>query len=314
MKKIHTLLFLILLPVLAFAQSDSEITISTSPNVPEPGQRVVLKLESFAINLTDSNIKWFAKNQVIKEGEGATSISFIAPEESVNIAVQVLTPEGDELAKSIIISASSVDLLWEAPDTYSPPFYKGKALPGPESLVKFVAVPSATKELGQSGTKGVDFMWQRNDVNMGSNSGKGKDSYTILLDSLKNSESLNVATNYAGKVASAETVIKPFDLGVSIYPLSSGGEPFITRALRSGDIVNREASFFAAPYSAHPKYLDSKNIKFSWMIGQDVVKPTSRPFLITLVPSDGDAQKLEISYEILKSLFDGFKRTYQIKI
>jgi hypothetical protein len=303
-----------LTPNISLAQTESDIDVKTSPSIPEPGQRLVVTLESFSVNLTDSNIRWFANGQVIKEGEGVNSISFIAPNDSLRLVVQIITPEKSELIKSINISASSVDMLWEAPDTYAPPFYKGKSLPGPESLVKFVAIPSASPKLGQSGTKQVNFIWQRNSQVSGSSNGKGRDSYTILMDSLKNSELVEVATSYVGKVASAENEFKPFDLNLSIYPLSSGGEPFITRALRSGDSINRESSFFAAPYGAHPKYLDSKNIKFSWSVANSNISPSSRPFLITLSPNNNSDQNLQISYEIIKSLFDGFYRTYQLKI
>lgn len=322
MKKLLTLsvsimfmaFLLCLAPNTIGAQTDSDIDVKTSPNIPEPGQKVTVSLESFSVNLSDSSIRWFAKGQIIKEGEGVNSITFIAPNDTLTLAVQIMTPERAEIIKSIVISASSVDMLWEAPDTYAPPFYKGKSLPGPESLVKFVGIPSATPTFGQNGTKQVNFIWQRNSQVSGSSNGKGRDSYTILMDSLKNSELIEVATSYLGKVASAETTLKPFELGASIYPLSSGGEPFITRALRSGDSINRESSFFAAPYGAHPKYLDSQNIKFAWNIGDNVISPNSRPFLITLSPGGGDNQNLQISYEIIKSLFDGFKRTYQIKI
>ena len=315
MKKFYTLLLLtIFLPILGHAQSASDVNINISPTIPEPGERVVLTLESFSVNLTDSNIRWLAKSQVIKEGAGIRSISFVAPNDDLSIVIQILTPEHTEIVKSLTLSASSVDLLWEAPDTYTPPFYRGKALPGPESLIKFVGIPSAVTQFGQTGTKNTDFIWQRDTNTVGEAGGRGRDSYTLLFDSLKNSELFNVSTNYAGKIASAETVIKPFDLNLSIYPLSSGGEPFITRALRSGDSVNRESSFFAAPYGAHPKYLDNTSIKFDWLIGGNSISPGSRPFLITLSPSGNNNQNLEIMYEGIKSLFDGFKRTYQIKI
>lgn len=314
MKKIYILLILLLAPFIINAQTESDVSVNISPNIPEPGERVVLTLESFTVNLTGSNIRWFAKSQIIKQGDGATSISFIVPNEDLNIVAQIITPERTEIVKTIFISSSSLDLLWEAPDTYTPPFYRGKALPGPESLVKFVGIPSSAKQMGQTGVKNVDFVWQRNSVNSGSSSGKGKDSYIILLDNLKKSESVNLTTNNLGSIANAETVFKPFNLNVSIYPLSSGGEPFITRALRSGDSVNRESSFFASPYGAHPKYLDSKNIKFTWGITNSNISPNSRPFLITLTPNENSDQELNISYEMVKSLFDGFARTYQIKI
>ncbi len=305
---------LCLVPTHTSAQTASDIDIKTSPSIPEPGQKVTLTLESFSVNLTDSNIQWFAKGQLVKEGQGVNSITFIAPNESLTFAVQIMTPERTEIIKSITISASSVDLLWEATDTYAPPFYKGKSLPGPESLVKFVGIPSSSTKFGQEGTKQVSFIWQRNSQVAGSSNGKGKDSYTILMDSLKNSELIELATNSSGKIASAQATLKPFALDLSIYPLSSGGEPFITRALRSGDSINRESSFFASPYGARPKYLDSKNIKFYWSVAGNNISPNSRPFLITLSPGGDSNQEMKVSYEIIKSLFDGFARTYQIKI
>lgn len=176
---------LCLAPFKIYAQTASDIDIKTSPNIPEPGEKVTITLESFSVNLTDSNIRWFAKGQVIKEGEGVNSITFIAPNESLTLAVQIMTPERTEIIKSITISASSVDMLWEAPDTYAPPFYKGKSLPGPESLVKFVGIPSATPTFGQNGTKQVSFIWQKDSQVIGSSNGKGKDSYTILMNNLK---------------------------------------------------------------------------------------------------------------------------------
>lgn len=296
------------------AQGFDDVVVKVSPTVPEPGQKVIVGLESFNVNLDSSRIIWYIKSQIVKDGEGAKSITFTAPNEDVNIVAQILTPENSEIIKNILISASSVDLLWEAPDTYTPPFYKGKALPGIESLVKFVAIPSASVKMGESGIKNVSFIWSRNDENLGSSSGRGRDFFTILFDDLKTSEAVGVATNTAGKIATAETTFKPFKLGLSVYPLSPGGEPFMFRALRSGDRVNSETSFFSAPYGSSPRYLNSQSLKFTWAFDQSSFSPSGRPYLLTITPSQGVSELLEISYKIPKSLFGDFKRAYQIEI
>lgn len=315
MKKFYFLILFIFFSINpVWAQNGLDVSVKVSPNIPEPNERVVVSLESFGVNLSDSTIRWFIKKQIVKEGVGVTSISFIAPSEDLQIIAQIQTPEGTEIVRQIFISASSVDLLWEAPDTYAPPFYKGKALPGPESLVKFVAIPSAAGKIGQQASKSVDFIWSVDGENVGSSSGKGKESFTVIFDSLKDSQLIGVASNSFGKIASAEMTIKPFDLNLSVYPISSGGEPFITRALRSGDLINKETAFFAAPYGAHPRYLDSKNISFSWKIAGSSVKPSGRPYLATITSGAGLSESLSISYEIARSLFKGFERTYRIEI
>lgn len=311
MKKIIAII-LILLPLnLTLAQND-DVSVKVSPVLPEAGERVYVSLESFSVNLSDSNISWFSKKQIIKQGEGVTSINFIVPQESVDLVIQIITPEAQEIVKNITISGNSNDLLWEAPDTYTPPFYKGKALPGPESLVKFVSLPSSLNNFNL--TKNADFVWSRNGSIIGPSSGKGRDSYSILMDSTKDVEKISVTTNYLNQRSNNEVSFKPFNMSVSVYPLSSGGEPFIARSLRNGDVVNKEVSFFAAPYGAHPKYLSSRGLTYSWKIGSESITPTSRPFLITVSPNNQSDQNVYVGYEMAKSLFDGISRVFQIKI
>lgn len=305
-------LILILFPLtISFAQSN-DITISTSPSFPEPGEKVFVEISSFSENIEDSDITWFANGSIVKQGQGVLKISFTAPSEPVKINVQIITPENQEILKEIQVFASSIDLLWEAPDTYTPPFYKGKALPGPESLVKFIAIPSAAKTEQQ--IKNSNFSWEQNNEPNSKNSGRGKNTFLTSFDPLRNDESVRVFSNSAGIEASAETTLKPFRMSVSVYPLSSGGEPFIARALRSGDIINKEVSFFAAPYGARPKYLGNTSLNYSWNLGGSALSPASRPFLVTLTPGSGQDQNLSINYNIIKSLFDGVSRVFQIKI
>ena len=311
MKKILFIILFLISFKTTLAQS-SGVTIETSPLYPEPGERMSVEVSSYTVNLSESFISWYAKGQTLKEGEGVTSINFITPNERIRITAQIITPDNQEIVTFVDISASSVDLLWEAPNSYTPPFYKGKALPGPESLVKFTAIPTSENSINSS--QNSQFYWEHNQEENSRNNGRGKASFSFILSPLRNQETVSVRSITSGRTATAETTISFFPMSVSVYPLSSGGEPFILRSLRNGDVINREITFFSAPYGASPKYLDNRTISFSWKINSAQVSPNSRPFIATITPGSLVEQSLGVGNEIIDSLFDKVSRVFSIRI
>lgn len=311
MKKILFIILFLISFKTTLAQS-SGVTIETAPLYPEPGERMTVEISSYTVNLSESFISWYAKGQTLKEGEGVTSISFITPNERIRITAQIITPDRQEIVTFVDVSASSVDLLWEAPNSYTPPFYKGKALPGPESLVKFTAIPISDSSINSA--QNSQFYWEHNQEENSRNNGRGKSSFSVILSPLRNQETVSVRTITSGRTATAETTISFFPMSASVYPLSSGGEPFILRSLRNGDVVNREVTFFSAPYGASPKYLDNRTISFLWRLNRIQVSPSSRPFITTITPGSLTEQDLSIEFEMIDSLFDKVSRVFNIRI
>lgn len=311
MKKIIFIVLLLISFNTSLAQTN-EVSIETSPTYPQPGERMTVEISSYTVNLSESFITWYAKGQTLKQGEGVTSINFITPNEQIRITAQIITPDRQEIVTFVDISASSVDLLWEAPNSYTPPFYKGKALPGPESLVRFTAIPTAETSLAS--LQNSLFYWEHNGEENLRNNGKGKSSFSLILSPIRNQEDVSVRSITSGRTAVAETSISFFPMSISVYPLSSGGEPFISRSLRSGDSVNREITFFSAPYGASPRYLDNQSILYRWRIGRSQISPNSRPFITTITPGSGVEQDLSLEFEIVNSLFDNISRVFRIRI
>ncbi len=133
-------------PNILYAQQEivpQDIGIQVTPNNPAPLEEVELRLESFSTNIHTAYISWFINAKQVQAGVGMSSYSFtMGPSGSVyDIEVRIRTSLLNEISKRMRLSPLDIDLLWETTDVYTPPFYRGKALPSSESTVRVVATP-----------------------------------------------------------------------------------------------------------------------------------------------------------------------------
>src|SRR3989338_635002 len=115
-----------------FAQTGAvgtELAMSISPEHPRPGESVMVSVESYNIDLNRSEAHWFVNDKPIKTGTGGKQLQVLAGRngEATSVRVVVLGENGTTYSASIIFRPAEVNLLWQA-ESYTPPFYKGKAL------------------------------------------------------------------------------------------------------------------------------------------------------------------------------------------
>lgn len=139
---IGVLCFLVASPGIAFASNFDLVTFSTTPKTPGANTSVLIRMESFAVNLSSAKILWYVNKNLIKESVADTSLKVSTGDfgEETIIDVVIITANGNSYNKQFILAPAEVDVLWEA-QTYTPPFYKGKAMPTYKSMVKVTAVP-----------------------------------------------------------------------------------------------------------------------------------------------------------------------------
>ena len=156
------------------------LDIELNPRVPGPYQEVTAEVKGAVFDLKTAHIYWYLNEEIKADGVGETSFSFTTgsiDEDSV-IDVVVVTLDGKRLDKSKTITPIEVDILWEA-DTYTPPFYKGKALPTYKSDIKLVAIPNSRKVAAHE----LMFTWKQDRFSINKNaSGYGKNSFIIQGD------------------------------------------------------------------------------------------------------------------------------------
>jgi len=122
------------------------LVIETTPKIPKPFSRITIQVNSFLTPIDGARISWFIDGVPTKEGVGEKNI--VIPTKDVGektlVKVVVVDYAGIRYEREITIIPGEVDLLWEA-STYTPPFYKGKALPTYDSQIRLSAVARFSK-------------------------------------------------------------------------------------------------------------------------------------------------------------------------
>lgn len=152
--------------------------VRLTPELPGPSQEVTAEVTSSAISVGASPIKWVLNGKTQLEGVGKKGFTFKTGEvgTTVSLHVEVVTDDYGVVAKDIDIQPSDVDVLWEA-DAYTPPFYKGKALPASQSFIKVTGIPNFKTSKGKITSENLIYQWKKTYTPNPDDSGIGKNVY-----------------------------------------------------------------------------------------------------------------------------------------
>ncbi len=311
MKKIFITLFFSLLFITktSFAQIlPEDISISLYPNNPKPGQIVSATVESFGVDLSRTSISWYYGDKLIASGTGKTEVKITSPGFGQKLPLLVRVFGGSINSEtSIVISSSELDVIWEAVDSYTHPFYKGKSLASVGSKIKAVAMPSV------GGLKNLSYSWSHNGTVLKGLSGTNKDSITIKTDALSGNESFSVNVSggtFEGENSVSLTLRYP---DVVLYPKSNG---FIDYANGFSSLIplNTEGvTLRAEPYNinVNKSILGSLDIKFNieGQIFEGEILPQELPIA---KPDNSGQSSLEISVSSIKEKLQTIKKTFTL--
>src|SRR3990167_3192742 len=150
------------LPFKANAASPSSISVNVVPENPAPNENTSITLSSYANNLDSVLISWSVNGKSVLSGIGKKSFSVNAGAagSETSVVATISLPDG-AIDTRIIIRPAVMVLLWQANDSYVPPFYKGRALPTPDSEVKVVAMPEIKSGSGFVDSKKMTPIWEQ---------------------------------------------------------------------------------------------------------------------------------------------------------
>src|SRR3989344_336700 len=210
-------LFLTLILILIFAGSfvhaqvrEGDIVLNISPEHPDQGQNVTATLSSYSTNLDKAYISWSINGREMSRGIGKKVFLFTMEGLGVTINLNgtISTIDGQSINKTIIITPTSVDMLWEAYDSYSPPFYKGKTLAGGQGYFKVVAMPNLTSKGVKISASNLSYVWSKDGDIQNSVSGWGKNYFTFKNSYLDRGNTVEVeVSDILGGANTSGTVI-----------------------------------------------------------------------------------------------------------
>ena len=276
--KIFCLLLIFLLPLSAGAASSSSILVSVAPENPTPNEEATITLSSYADDLNSVMITWVVDCKTSDSGIGKKILVVKAPEvgKALRISAIVALPDGS-IEKIIILRPVVIALLWQANDSYVPPFYRGKALPTPDSEVKVVALPEIRNGATPVSPKSLVYAWKKDYANDAGASGYGKNFYVFTNDYLETLNNVSViASTTDGKYSSSANLnIGMYDIKILFYKNDPSLGTLWEQALSDGHRIAGEEIIEAAPYFISPSDIRIPSLEWLWSINGSYVSTGS---------------------------------------
>ncbi len=229
-----------------------DLSLTASPSNPLPLQQVTISAQSFATDINQANLTWTYNGKTVQSGTGVTQITVTAPASGVTGTIVLRASGGDFDATSatLVLRPASVDLLWEGVKSYTPPFYKGRALPSSGSMIRVTAVPTI------SAPTHLSYTWSQNGSVVQSQSGYDKSSLLFQDDDLNPTNDIEVTeqngafsgTNDININTGNPTVIGYFNHNGYIDYANGSADTLSTTD--TGAIIHFEPYFFSTPISA----------------------------------------------------------------
>lgn len=278
--KIKFLLISFLLAIPLYA-SAADATISLEPAAPEPYSQVTLTLVSYDLNVDTSMVVWKVAGKEVKRGLGESSLTLSTGAVGVAIPVTATVSDvnGTVITSSVTVDPESVSLVWEAPESYVPPFYEGKSLPSDGAAVRITAVPNMTVPASS-----LSYTWFVEDEAISSASGAGKQTLLTNLDTLTDATNIRVVVRSPqGGVAEKTISLSPHEIMPMIYSYDELlGTNFTTSFKRRLELA-KDITLSLEPFYFSAKGGLDTTASYAWYIDGLPVTPQEKT-LLTLRP------------------------------
>ncbi|MFA5778017.1 MAG: hypothetical protein WC870_00795 [Candidatus Paceibacterota bacterium] len=298
--------------ILPFNISDAsatDILVNIAPENPAPRENTTITLNSYAYNLDIVLISWSMNGKTTLSGIGKKSFSLKAPSAGgeTNITATIALPDGQTSLK-IKIKPNIMILLWQANDSYVPPFYKGKAMPSPDSQIKVVAIPEIKSGSQIVNPKNMNYVWKKDYTNNVDGSGYGKRSFIYTSDYLDDSNNISVtASTVDQKYSSKASVdIGAFQPKILFYKNDANLGTLWEQALQNGHRVQGDETIEATPYFISPKDIRIPLLKWNWSINDssvDTLNSTKNLMPLKIQEGISGTAKIKLEVENIYKIF-----------
>jgi hypothetical protein len=259
-----------------------QIGIEVTPKIPVANQNVVITLTAYSTDLDRAQVTWRVNGKVQQISIGGKSLLLTLGKngQSSVVSITIDPIDGPPTVRSITIIPEEVDVLWQA-NSYTPPFYKGKAMYPPEGEVTLVAMPNfATRTGAIVNPDTLIYKWSQDGTVLGSKSGYGKRTLSITGSILSKTSRISVeVSNLTGDLIAKQTIqITPETPKVFLYENSPVyGILFNKAVVNNFTLIGQEVAFEAYPFFYSTKNRSNTNLTYAWRLNdQELLVPNSQ--------------------------------------
>jgi hypothetical protein len=264
-------------PIFAFAQANltpnsflQNINATISPEIPGANEQVTIDIQDYSIDLNGAMIVWSINGKKITSGTGMTQFIFQTGNVGVTSDVKAtITPSGSpSFTKDFIFIPSNINLIWEA-QTYTPPFYEGKALFTDQSQMTVAALPTFVQNGKVVPKENLVYTWKLNGDILQTKSGYGKYFASIVGGFFGGLQVVEVDASSADGTlqGSATATINPSQTQIVVYqnhPLF--GILTNNAIVNSFQMTDKESSFVAEPFYFSRNFSVAPDMTLNWSV------------------------------------------------
>lgn len=272
------LCFFFYVPITSHAQligiSENDVSVGIYPENPQPKDPVTVTIETYSFNLDNSTIKWYVNGNLAQEGKGLKTLTFQVGNlgQTSNVRI-VITSDKGTLTKNIAVTPSIVTITWEA-DTYTPPFFKGKALFSHQSTITFMAQPQIVVRGRTLNPANLIYTWSKEGTVLGNQNGYGKQTLTLTGSVISRSMKVmvDVQDPTSGATASGVIQINPIEPEVSMYVVDPLYGVQYNKVIQGTlPLDGKEVTLTAVPYFFSNAEGGSGSMSYNWSINGNTI-------------------------------------------
>ncbi len=290
------------------------VSIVLDPQFPNPGDQVTATIDDYALNGGGAIITWFFDGLSAPSVSNSRTITFTAPAVDIpmNMVARLEFRNGKTLEAKRVLKPLYLDLIIE-PQTYTPLFYQGRALPTKGSVVNINAL--LQNKNGPVNSADYSYSWTLNNKSVYGGARIGGNWAQIVVPHGQSSTiTISVQDKSGTTVARKLVAIPTVDLEVHAYPVGSLlglGQKAITGEFF---ITGNSASIKAIPY-----YLDNRAVSnqlfTEWSINnQPVITGSSDPFEINLERGVTGSAQVDFRIRNLSELLQSDEIRFTVKL
>jgi hypothetical protein len=253
----------------AVSPSAESIYVDIVPQNPSPGENTNISLSSYSAKLDSVLISWSINGKTVQSGIGKKSLSLSAPASGKeNQIIATIALPNNTIKKEISLKPSVATLLWQASASYVPPFYKGKALPGPGTTIKVVFLPEIYSGTQLLSPRTMTYSWKKDYTNNPDGSGYGKNSFIYTSDYLDASNNISVSASTVDQKykTTAAIDINTFNPKLLFYKNDLTMGTLWEQSTKDGAMIIGDEIIEATPYFISSKNIGDPFLVWSWFI------------------------------------------------
>jgi len=311
------LLLFLLSTISVGAQSlENAVSIDVIPTVPGPNENVTITLTSYATNLDAAKITWAVDGKVKLSNFGAKKFSFTSGKvgTTTTVGITMILSTGETVKKSVVVRPAEADLLWEASDSYTPPFYKGLPLPASEGTIRVVAMPNI-----KNASASLIYNWKKNFIPDQQASGYGKSAYVFRSSYLNKTENIEaVISSPTGSYTATKSLsLVTLDPEIIFYKKNAlDGMKYNHALVGNFGMKEPETTLVAEPYYYSPKNKESSSLTYTWKLNNQTVSGNAKKSELVVRKGDNTegVARLDLGIESLTKLFQNEKTTLMVDL